>query len=418
MEAVLSHIAADSLPAAIGRYRIIKALGSGAMGRVYLAEDPLLDRKIALKVISVDPRLQFETHHEYLTRFTIEAKASAKLTHPSIVQVFDAGEEDGEPWIAFQLIKGESLETMLRRRGRLTVRRAMLFAIDMASALQHAHSWNIIHRDIKPANIIIEQSSGIAKLADFGIAQAPWSPPVNDDYIVGSPGFMSPEQIDGRDVDQRSDLFALGIVMYLMLTGEHPFLRKTLRTTCDATRRGEYTPLRQIIPAIPRAIDMAVHRCLYPDLRMRMRTAAELVDILRPALPAERSVTNRAPVEPRNIIDGRTPAMDQSGSTVIGGLFFQLQAMRRYTAMLKVLHAAIAKIAGRRECFAGETMEELGESLAQIGRKTRIMLRLREFTRLVSEVRGLTGSTRIIVWGCIGSSALLLIMATIMFFMR
>jgi len=164
----------ETEPDRFGRYTIVKLLGAGAMGRVFLAEDPVLERRVALKIISVDPALDTRDRRDYVTRFAAEAKASAKLNHPSIVQVYDAGQEQGAPWIAFQYVEGESLEELIGKRGRLTIRRAVLFTLDIASALQQAHGWNIIHRDIKPANILVERATGIAKIADFGIIQARW----------------------------------------------------------------------------------------------------------------------------------------------------------------------------------------------------------------------------------------------------
>ncbi len=280
------------LPETINRYKIVKLLGGGAMGNVYLAEDPALARKVALKVVALDPTTKAEVRDDYLIRFSAEAKALAKLDHPCIVQIFDTGEERGYPWIAFQLVDGESLETVLSGRGKLTVRRALLFAIDIASALQHAHGWNIIHRDIKPANILIDRKTGLAKLSDFGIAQVSWSKPIENGSMVGSPGYMSPEQIDGKEVDRRSDIFSLGIVLYQMLSGEHPFLRGSMAATIDATCRGDYVPLQDLVPDVPRSLEKAVRRCLFVNYRMRLRSADELLDILRTLVPEENEIKN------------------------------------------------------------------------------------------------------------------------------
>ncbi len=276
------------LPSAINRYQIIKLLGSGAMGNVYLAQDPILGRKVALKVITIDHTAQTMVHDTYLSRFSAEAKALARLDHPCIVQIYDSGEEHGKPWIAFQFVDGESLETILVRRQKLTIRRALLFTIDIASALQHAHSWNIIHRDVKPANILIDQKTGIAKLTDFGIAQAPWSRSVENGSVMGSPGYMSPEQIDGKEVDRRSDIFSLGSVLYRMVSGESPFLRASLPATIDATCRGDYLPLRNLVPEAPKPLEAAVRRCLFANYKMRLGSAAELIDILSPIVPKEK----------------------------------------------------------------------------------------------------------------------------------
>jgi serine/threonine protein kinase len=264
-----------------GRYVCTGILGKGAMGTVFLADDPVLERKIALKVISLDPSLDKTTREEYFVRFSFEAKASARLNHPSIVPVYDTGSENGIPWIAFQYIEGETLDKMLRRREKLPIKRVVAFSLDIASALQHAHGWSIVHRDIKPANILIENSTGIAKLTDFGIIKAPWVSATQEGKTLGSPGYMSPEQIQGHELDLRADLFCLGVVMYQMITGTHPFLRDSIANTLYATCQGAYTPLRDCAKEVPLALEKAVRRCLAVDRRMRMASADDLMDFLK-----------------------------------------------------------------------------------------------------------------------------------------
>ncbi len=348
-------------PEKIGRYVIEKLLGSGAMGKVYLAYDPILGRTVAVKIVAIDPRIQTEARGDYLARFSAEAKASAKLNHPSIVQVYDAGEENNEPWIAFQFVEGETLEKILSQRLRLTLRRALLFAIDIASALQQAHGWNIIHRDVKPANILIERKSGIAMLADFGIAQAQWSLPVKDGTAIGSPGYMSPEQIDGKEVDQRSDLFSLGIVLYQMVSGENPFLRNTIEATMDATCRGNYKPLHEILPEIPKQVDAAVRRCLFTNIKMRMRSAAELADLLRPLVPEENTLgtaKNKPTATTQVIVESRASKQGAGASTKMSKVFYRLKIMRWYVTVSDALKKMFADIVGRKELFKGEAFEE------------------------------------------------------------
>jgi len=367
-------------PEKIGRYIIEKPLGSGAMGKVYLANDPILGRTVAIKIVSIDPGIQTEARGDYLARFASEAKASARLNHPSIVQVYDAGEENNEPWIAFQLVEGETLEKILSQRLRLTVRRAVLFTIDIASALQQAHSWNIIHRDVKPANILVEQKTGIAMLADFGIAQAQWSAPVKDGTVIGSPGYMSPEQIDGKEVDQRSDLFSLGIVLYQMLSGENPFLRNTIGATMDATCRGIYKPLHEIVPELPRPVDAAVRRCLFANIKMRMRSAAELVDILRPLAPDEKNaiaVKSKQTATTRVIVESRANTPEPNQTTMLAKAFYRLRIMRWYFAAADTLKKLIADLVGRKELFKGETYEELTGKGATFFRKVGIAIRVK-----------------------------------------
>ncbi len=277
-------------PRKFGRYTAVSLLGEGAMGRVFLAHDPFLDRNVALKAISIDALVDKNMRDDYLKRFSFEAKASAKLNHPSIVAVYDAGQENGVPWIAFEFVDGESLESLINRKGRLPIRRALAFAHDIASALQHAHGWSIVHRDVKPANIIIESSTGIAKLADFGIVKAPWAVMPRGENTVGSPGYMSPEQFDGTDLDERADLFCLGVVIYQMIAGVHPFLRDTMAATMFATCNNEYTPLRDIVEGVPPALDWAVRRCCNADRDKRLHSATELIEMLNKATDLRRGM--------------------------------------------------------------------------------------------------------------------------------
>ena len=264
-----------------GRYVVIRLLGKGGMGHVYLAEDPVLERKLAVKVITVDRVLDEQRREEYLKRFLLEARASAKLNHQSIVAVFDAGEEKGLPWIAFEFVDGERLTDLIKRKGKLSIGKAISFAQDIASALDHAHSSKIIHRDVKPENILIDNKTGIAKLADFGIVKAPWTGYTQEGTTIGSPGYMSPEQINGLELDERSDLFSLGIVLYEMLSGRHPFMRDTLATTAYATLSGNYTQLSKLTNDLPPGTDTIITKCLTAERKKRISSAKELLKLLK-----------------------------------------------------------------------------------------------------------------------------------------
>lgn len=267
----------------LGRYIILKPLGKGGMGQVYLAEDPFLQRKLAIKVITVNYLLDEKTKEEYLKRFILEARASARLNHQSIVAVFDAGQENGMPWIAFQYIEGERLNDLIKRMGRLSIKKAISFALDIATALDHAHGFKIVHRDIKPANILIDKKSGIAKIADFGIVKAPWLGLTQEGKTLGSPGYMSTEQINGFELDGRSDLFSLGVTLYEMISGKHPFLRDTIANTAYATINGEYVALSKLVKQIPPAIDTIITQCLTIDREKRIGSARELIKLLKSA---------------------------------------------------------------------------------------------------------------------------------------
>ncbi len=263
-----------------GRYIPVKLLGKGAMGRVYLANDPVLQRSVAVKVISIENNLDEVTRDSYLERFSLEARASAKLKHSSIVTVYDAGEQDGTPWIAFEYVEGESLEDLLIREKQLSNNQIKNILTDIVSALCHAHDAGIVHRDIKPANILIDKKSGISKLSDFGVIKAPFSMVTQEGMTLGSPGYMSPEQIDGSGVDSRSDLFSVGIIFYQMLTGKHPFLRETLQSTFYATLMGEYTQIREVLPNVDEKTELIIVRLLKVKKDERTTSAAELLAML------------------------------------------------------------------------------------------------------------------------------------------
>lgn len=263
-----------------GRYRVLKLLGEGAMGRVYLSQDPILKRQVAVKVIAMDRHLDNATLKEYLERFSLEAQACAKLNHPSIVSIYDAGEEDGVPWIAFEYVDGERLDQLIKNEKRLSFEKASAIIRDIASAVSHAHSLEIVHRDVKPANILIDNKTGTAKLTDFGVVKSPCSAVTQDGSAVGSPGYMSPEQIDGTEVDSRSDIFSLGIVLYEMLSGVHPFLRETIPTTFYATLNCNYTPVRELRHNIPENFEQIVKKTLLPRKEERIQSAEKLCAML------------------------------------------------------------------------------------------------------------------------------------------
>jgi serine/threonine protein kinase len=279
-----------------GRYIVQKLLGEGAMGKVFLAQDPVLNRQVAIKVISVDRHLDEKTRQEFLSRFTLEARLSAQLNHQSIVPVYDAGEEEGVPWIAFQFIDGVTLDKIIRNKGKLSVKWSVHIALDIASALQLAHSQHIVHRDIKPGNIMVDRQGGVAKLTDFGVAKVPWASLTCEGNAMGSPGYMSPEQIEGFSVDERSDLFSLGVVLYEMLTGRHPFVRETVAATAFATIGGKYPQAGELVTGIPPQLDEVIDRCLTPKPDDRVKNASQLIGLLKNTVPADGSGSGVWPV--------------------------------------------------------------------------------------------------------------------------
>jgi serine/threonine protein kinase len=203
----------------LGRYQILAELGQGAMGVVYEARDPTLERHVALKTVRLPSNMQ--NSNEFRARFHAEAKSAGQLSHPNIVTIYDFGEADDTAFIAMELLRGETLRELLDRQ-RFSVRRAVRYAIQIADGLSAAHALGVIHRDIKPANVV-RLESGILKITDFGIAQLPASNLTQAGTLLGTPRYMSPELIRGVRVDPRSDIFSLGVVLYEMLTSQVPF---------------------------------------------------------------------------------------------------------------------------------------------------------------------------------------------------
>ncbi len=231
----------------IGRYQVTGELGKGAMGVVYRALDPTIGREVALKTMRLDVA-GMETQ-ELLQRFRNEARAAGGLNHPNIVTIYDAGEQDGLFYIAMENIQGETLQAMLAERHVLPVEQLIGIARQICAGLDYAHARHIVHRDIKPANIMIT-GDGTVKIMDFGIAKAGGGV-TNTGQVLGTPNYMSPEQVKGKPLDGRSDLFSVGVMLYEMLTGEKPFTGQNVTTII-------YKIVNET-PIPPRELDVSVH---------------------------------------------------------------------------------------------------------------------------------------------------------------
>jgi hypothetical protein len=267
----------------LGRYRIVGELGRGAMGAVYRAVDPLIEREVAIKTLLQD--LPAEILDEVRERFLREARSAGRLNHPNIVTIFDVGQDAGVAYIAMELLEGRSLQQMLRAQPKQPFGVAADIAAQVADALDHAQQYRIVHRDIKPGNIMVA-TSGRCKLTDFGIAYIPTSSMTQTGAALGSPKYMSPEQVVGTTVDGRADLFSLGVVLYEMLTGRNPFVREGDTTPVQVMHRISVepaAPMRTHDPAIPEAFDRIVRRALAKKPQDRYARAAEMADELRRA---------------------------------------------------------------------------------------------------------------------------------------
>ncbi|MBV8258695.1 MAG: Stk1 family PASTA domain-containing Ser/Thr kinase [Actinobacteria bacterium] len=254
-----------------GRYRILRKLGAGGMANVYLAEDQELGRRVAIKILND----RHANDEQFVERFRREAKNAAALSHPNIVSIYDRGEAEGTYYIAMEYLDGRSLKELILSRGPAPVNVAVEYARQILSALRFAHRHGIVHRDIKPHNVLVD-NEGRVKVTDFGIARAGTSQMTEAGSIVGTAQYLSPEQARGTDVDPRSDLYSLGVVLYELLTGETPFegdtpveiAMKHLSTTPE--------PPSSHRPDIPRELDWVVMRALAKDPDERYQSADEM----------------------------------------------------------------------------------------------------------------------------------------------
>ncbi|HEX8871590.1 MAG TPA: serine/threonine-protein kinase [Candidatus Acidoferrum sp.] len=264
-----------------GRYEILGELGRGAMGVVYRATDPVIGRSVAVKTIHLSEEGTGLTRPELLSRFQTEARAAGLLTHPNIVVVYDAGEENGLYYITMELVEGKSLQTLLDFGHAFPVPRVLRILEQTCSALQFAHERNIVHRDIKPANLMLTADDtvkvtdfGTAKILQFGTAQ-------QTTHVMGTPSYMSPEQVKGRPVDGRSDIFSLGVVLYEMLTGEKPFPGQSITTVIYKIVNEDPIPPRTLNPSIHPGLNEIVLRALSKEPETRYQSCRELQDDLR-----------------------------------------------------------------------------------------------------------------------------------------
>ena len=256
-----------------GRYEILEHIGSGGMADVYKAKDLTLGRFVAIKVL----KAEFSEDINFVTKFrSVEAQSTAGLTHPNIVNIYDAGNEEGVHYIVMELAEGMTLKRYIRRYGRLSARETVDFAIQIASGLQAAHEHHIIHRDIKPQNILVSDS-GTIKVTDFGIARAATGDDTISSSAMGSVRYLSPEQARGGYADERSDIYSLGITIYEMATGKVPFDGENTVAIALMHLRDEITPPRCYFPDIPASLEKIILKCTMKQPEQRYQSAAELI---------------------------------------------------------------------------------------------------------------------------------------------
>jgi eukaryotic-like serine/threonine-protein kinase len=297
----------------LGKYEIRRELGRGAMGIVYEGYDPLIKRSVALKTIRAD-QLEGEGAETMIARFRREAQAAGRLSHPNVVSIYDFGEEDGVWYIAMEFVKGRELKDYFQANERFTTADVVRIMTKILDALDYSHRQGVIHRDIKPANIIL-LPDGSVKVADFGIAHIETSTMTQVGTTLGTPAYMSPEQIMGLPVDGRSDLFSAGVILYQFLTGERPFSGTSTVTMRKVLEENPLPPSRFNVQTSP-AMDAVVHKALAKKPEDRYQSAGEFAAALNAAVHGE-SATEATVMAASNptVMAAATPA--SSAATMI-----------------------------------------------------------------------------------------------------
>jgi serine/threonine-protein kinase len=266
-------------PAKIGRYEILEELGRGAMGIVYRAKDPAMDRVVAVKTI-ISVALASPQGSEFRERFYREARTAGGLNHPGVVAVFDVGEHDGMPFLVMEFVAGRTLADSAKAGERLSVDRICEFGGQIAEALAYAHQRGVVHRDIKPANVLLTSAEAYGiertKITDFGVAKLAEGQTTLTGQMLGTPAFMPPEQFTGAPIDGRSDIFSLGVVLYWMATGERPFPGESITAVSYKVVHTDPVPPVKLNPSLPPKLESIILRCLAKNPADRFQTGYEL----------------------------------------------------------------------------------------------------------------------------------------------
>lgn len=330
------------MPAEIGRYRIERLLGRGAMGVIYQAHDPVIDRAVAIKLIRTD-LLSSEDQADYLERFQHEARAAGRCAHPNIVAIYDFAVYEGNPFLAMEYVDGRNLSQVLATSGRFTPAAAVAAIGQVLDALGCAHGLGIVHRDVKPANVLL-LTDGRVKVTDFGISRLESSVLTQIGSVIGTPSYMSPEQCRGEEVDARSDIFSTGIVLYELLSGERPFTGGSLTEVTYRLINEAAPDLGAKCPGLPVTLVAAVHRALAKQPHERFASAADMAAALRQSPPAD---NDRTVVQPRAAAEFSAETLntiERKLAERVGPLARHLvQSAARQAGSLEELHTIIAR---------------------------------------------------------------------------
>jgi serine/threonine-protein kinase len=265
----------------LGRYEVEKELGKGAMGIVYLGKDPKINRVVAIKTMALAQEFEEDELDEVKERFFREAETAGRLNHPNIVTIFDAGEEHDLAYIAMEFLKGHDLARYCKPDNLMDMKTVISIVLRSAEGLDFAHQQNVVHRDIKPANIMYEPESDIVKITDFGIARITDSSKTKTGMVLGTPSYMSPEQLAGKKVDGRSDLFSLGVMLYQLLCGSLPFKAESMASLMFKITNEDAPDVRTIRADIPAPLADIINRALAKNAEERYQTGSEFANALK-----------------------------------------------------------------------------------------------------------------------------------------
>lgn len=292
----------------LGRYQLERELGRGAMGAVYLGRDPKIGRQVAIKTMALSREFAGDELVEARERFFREAETAGRLQHPDIVTIFDAGEERELAYIAMEYLKGDNLQAYTQPPKLLPVASVLQIVARVADALHYAHSQGVVHRDIKPANVVVDPATDTVKVTDFGIARVADSARTRTGLVLGTPSFMSPEQLAGRRVDGRSDLYSLGVMLFQLLTGRLPHRSESMATLMQQIANEPAPDVRSIRPDLPEALARVVALTLEKRPEARYASGQQLAADLR-AVVARMKGADPQPAP----LDGSALPPDSSG---------------------------------------------------------------------------------------------------------
>jgi serine/threonine-protein kinase len=265
----------------LGRYQVEKELGKGAMGIVYLGRDPKISRVVAIKTMALAQEFENDELDEVKERFFREAETAGRLSHPNIVTIYDAGEEHDLAYIAMEFLKGGDLAKYTKKDNLLDMKTVVSIVTRAAEGLAFAHAQNVVHRDIKPANLMYEAESDSLKITDFGIARITDSSKTKTGMVLGTPSYMSPEQLAGKKVDGRSDLFSLGVMLYQMLTGSLPFKAESMASLMFKITNEEAPDIKTLNADIPECLVEIINKTLVKNADDRYQTGTDMANELK-----------------------------------------------------------------------------------------------------------------------------------------